>query len=229
MTSNKGNSKEEEAVALTQPVYGVSVIPSGDENNVGRQKEEVASDGSVRVLSTIENGDRLSTGTPANGIRTFTTTAAKSVTGLVIPQFVHPRPHEMWITRNTAAEELPEGWYHFDNGCHYGNAKIPQHDYEYERELQKYTRWNPEGQVNSYDHRMKSNLEKDAYERCFLVYRAHVARSIDLSKWNKDNIKQHPAYEPDWPWALLPHPSEGWGAGFHDPNRKCNICEDYSR
>ena len=228
MTSNEGNSKEEETVALTQPAYDVNVTSASNEKDRGKQKE-VASGGSVSNFSSSENGERLSVGKPANGIRSYTTTAAKSVTGLAIPQFVHPRTYEMWITQDTPAEELPEGWYHYDNGCRYGNAKIPQHDYEYEREVQMHTRWTLEGQLDSSDHRMKSNFEKDAYDKCFLVYRAHLARTIDFSKWNKDNIKQHPAYEPEWPWALLPHPSEGWGAGFHDRSRNCNICEDYSR
>ena len=227
MTSNEGNSKEEEATVLKQPMDDIDVSSAAHEKITGRP--EVVPGGSVHRLSSSGKEERVSTSTPANGIRSYTTTTAKLPTGLATPHFVHPRSDEMWITKDTPASALPEGWYHYDNGCRYGNAKIPHHDHEYERELQKHAGWTSEGQLDNHDHHMKSNIEKDAYEKCFLVYRAHIARTIDLSKWNKDNIKQHPAYEPEWPWALLPHPSEGWDAGFHGRDRNCTICEDYSR
>lgn len=153
----------------------------------------------------------------------------KSITGLEIPDFVLTRSHDMWIMKDTPAEMLPEGWYHYDNGCRYGNAKIPRSIREYESEVRKHTRRGPDGELYPHGHRLKAKLEKDAYDKCFLIYRSHVGRTIDLNKWNRDNIKQHSAYESDWPWALLPHPSEGWNAGFHPENRDCAVCEDFSR
>ena len=228
MPSNGGYSKEEEVAAIEQSATDTNV--NSPRNERGDDKEEAPASCDLMDSTSINDHNEIcSTSTPTNDIRSHTIPARKSITGLTIPDHVHPRPHEMWITQDTPVEELPEGWYHYDNGCQYGNAKVPQADREYERELQKHTKRALDGQLYPYDHRMRANLEKDNYDKCSLIYRAHIARTIDLSKWNKDNIKQHPAFEHDWPWALLPHPSEGWSAGFHDESRNCNTCEPFSR
>lgn len=228
MPSNGGNSREEEVAAIAQKVAKAKMIShsTGDDSD---HMEEATSFDLMETTSTNDPTTMSSTNTPANDIRSYTTTAGQSVTGFTIPDHVHPRPHELWITKDTPAEALPQGWYHYDNGCRYGNAKIPHSDREYERELQKHIGRALDGQLYPYDHRMKATLEKSNYDKCLLIYRAHIARTIDFRKWNKDNIKEHLSYEHDWPWALLPHPSEGWSAGFHDERRDCNICEAFSR
>ena len=228
MPSNGGNSKEVEVANVEQPVTKANMTLPG----IGRgydSEEAAASCDLKEMTSTVDMGEACLTSTPANDIPSYLTTAKNSITGLRIPDYVHPRPHEMWITKDTPIERLPEGWYHYDNGCRYGNAKTPHSDRAYERELQRHTGRVPDGQSYSHDHRMKAELEKSNYDKCLLTYRAHIARTINLSKWDKDSIKQHFAYEPDWPWALLPHPSEGWSAGFHDERRDCHICEAFSR
>ena len=38
--------------------------------------------------------------------------------------------------------------------------------------------------------------------------------TIDHSVWNLSNIKEHPDYDPDWPYALVPHPCDSdFGSG----------------
>ena len=38
--------------------------------------------------------------------------------------------------------------------------------------------------------------------------------TIDRSVWNLSNIKEHPDYDPDWPYALVPHPCDSdFGSG----------------
>lgn len=228
MASNGGNSKEEEFARIEQPASQANMT-SRDSERGHKSEEAAASCDRKGIMSSIDLGEVCLTSTPANDMPSYLTTAKKSITGLTIPDHVHPRPDEMWITKDTPVKELPEGWYHYDNGCRYGNAKTPHSDRAYERELLRHTGRTSDDQSYSHDHRMKAELEKSNYDKCLLTYRAHIARTINLSNWDKDSIKQHSAYEPDWPWALLPHPSEGWSAGFHDERRDCNICEAFSR
>lgn len=229
MTSNDGNSKEEEITSLVHPSGSAKEALLSNEENLGTTASEDMLSETTDSLSAMYGREQLSVSQTAIGSREGPTAITKSITGLTIPHFVHPQSGETQIRDETPAEDLPEGWYHFDNGCCAGNIKIPQHDVEYERQLQKHKRWTSDNEGDSFNHRLKAALEKDAYDRCFLVYRAHVARSLDTNRWNKDNIKEHPAYENEWPWALLTHPSEGWDTGYHESSRDCPLCEDYSR
>ena len=229
MTSNDGNSKEEEV--------GASVPPTHDANKDSDHAEEGSSitnsanklDGLANIVPAAESKEQGSTSKPANGRWSDTPINKKSITGSNIPEFLSLQPNEVRIAESTSAEDVPTGWYRFDNGCRSGKKKIPQRDIEYERQLSNHAKWTSDNQEVQTAHRVKAKLEKDAYDRCFLVYRAHLARTLKSGEWNKDNIKEHPAYESEWPWALLPHPSEDWNAGYHEPSRNCPTCEDYSR
>ena len=228
MTSNKGNSKEEEFAAIMRP------SDSANQNSLnGEEPLSIESEDTTRKMARSSSAKDISEQHPvskqANDTDSNAIAISRSITGLELPRFVHLLPNETQIAKDSPAEDPPEGWYHFDNGCRSGNRKVPHRDTEYERQLQKHTKWNSDNQEISLVHRAKAMLEKDAYDKCFLVYRAHLARTLDVSEWNRENIKECSAYEPDWPWALLPHPSEGWGAGYHEPSRSCPICEDYSR
>ncbi len=229
MTSNEGNSKEEEIAAFLQHDHSAKKVSFDPVESSSFTLGQDMGGGLADSMSSVDSRECRSASKPVSGICGDKPVGAGSITGLTIPDFVFSRPRETRVAKDMPAEDLPEEWYHFDNGCRSGNMKIPHHDVEYERQLQNHLRWTSDNQEIMLVHRKKTKLEKDAYDKSFLVYRAHLARTLDPSIWNKDNIKDHPAYEPDWPWALLPHPSENWGAGYHEPNRNCPICEDYSR
>lgn len=229
MPSNGGNSKGKgEAVAI-EPDDITSKTSSPSSGNGRSDGEQATAFGLIENTPAKDRSDIISTSTPANDIRSYATTAGKSVTGHTIPAHVHPGSHEMWITKDTPAEKLPKTWYHYDNGCRYGNAKVPHPDREYERQLRRHMCQTLDGQSYTDDHLMKAALEKSNYDKCLLIYRTHIARTIDLNKWDKETIKEHHSYEQDWPWALLPHPAEGWSAGSHEGGRECNICDAFSR
>lgn len=43
-----------------------------------------------------------------------------------------------------------------------------------------------------------------------------IAKDLDRSVWNYDNIHEHPDYDPDWPYALTGHPKDSDWAGNWD-------------
>ena len=51
-----------------------------------------------------------------------------------------------------------------------------------------------------------------------------IAKNLDRTKWNYDNIHEHPDYDPDWPYALTGHPMDSdWVADWNaEDMRKAN-------
>ena len=43
-----------------------------------------------------------------------------------------------------------------------------------------------------------------------------IAKNLDRSVWNYDNIQEHPDYDPNWPYALTGHPADSDWAGDWD-------------
>ena len=199
--------------AITQPAIEDNMISSSYSSSSGDSSALVNSEGLEDPFV-----DK-----PA--IKTSRQVPDTSITGLPLPHFIHPIAIS-GLSDETPADQLPANWYHFDTGCRHGNDVIPYRDYPYERALIAHTKI----PANDEATRVKAHKELILYEKLFLIYRKHVARTLDKSKWNHGNIKEHPAYEPDWPYALLGHPTDSEiGPGNHAASSDCGICKAYAR
>ena len=48
-----------------------------------------------------------------------------------------------------------------------------------------------------------------------------IAKNLDRTKWNYDNIHEHPDYDPDWPYALTGHPMDSdWASDWNAEDMK---------